>query len=64
MNATFKPCPFCGSHAELEYEGKEIPDGENWLHIVCSNCGGSSGYYMSAESARRAWNMRSDSYKP
>ena len=54
MNNELKPCPFCGSRAELEYESKELPDGENWLHVVCSNCGGSSGYYLSAESARRA----------
>lgn len=55
-----KPCPFCGSPAELEYKHKDFPDGDNWLHIVCTECGESTGWYLNAESAREAWNRRSE----
>ena len=58
MSRKLKSCPFCGACAELEYEEKEIPDGENWLHIVCTHCGSSTGWYLDAELARDAWNMR------
>lgn len=58
MNNKLKPCPFCGSHAELESEPKEFPYGENWLHVVCTKCGASSGYYLNEDLAREAWNTR------
>ena len=60
MKDNLKPCPFCGSRAEIENEPKEISDGENWLHVVCTECSSNSGYYLSKESAREAWNMRCD----
>lgn len=58
MTQTLKRCPFCGHSAKIEYEEMELLATENWLHVVCTECGGSSGWYMNADSAREAWNMR------
>ncbi len=59
MTASLKVCPFCGHDGEIEYESSEVLDRDNWVHIVCGECGGSSGWYLSDEQAVTAWNERS-----
>ena len=53
-----KPCPFCGSEAEFEQEEQELATGEEWYRVICTDCGGNSGWYMFAGQAATAWNSR------
>jgi len=49
-----KPCPFCGSKAELLNMGEDFP------HIVvCTNCGSAGATYETEQEAIEAWNKRS-----
>lgn len=53
-----KPCPFCGYSAEI------VPDVFPWapglpvFYVQCENCGSSSDYEHSEESAAELWNDR------
>src|SRR4051812_40365165 len=53
---TIKPCPFCGSTAELEYEYEEYC-------VICTNrtCYGEGAMRSTKEGAIIAWNRRADS---
>lgn len=56
-----KPCPFCGSNAEIivahgvKTKGEKLP-----LAIVCSNrdCAVNMGNYYGKDNAIAAWNRR------
>lgn len=54
----FKPCPFCGGEAELEYF--EDSFGENKVHIFCKNweCVASTKPFDREQPAISAWNKR------
>lgn len=59
-----KPCPFCGSEADIKCEGK------NAWSVECMNehCGvflPTDSWYISRENAIKAWNTRPfDNFKP
>lgn len=54
---TLLPCPFCGGAAKLKVTAFSRP-AQRW--VECSDCGGSSSAYVSAESAQAAWNSRKE----
>ena len=58
MSEYIEDCPFCNHDAELEYEEQEIPSKNKWVRVVCTDCGASSGWYLSKEQAIAAWNKR------
>ena len=58
MKGSIKSCPFCGGCGEIEHEQNEAIGGEDWLHVVCQECGASSGWYLDEQQAISAWNMR------
>lgn len=58
MTEPLKHCPFCGNTAELEQEEQEYPTGGEWYRVICSDCGGNSGWYMWPEAAIANWNSR------
>lgn len=56
-----KPCPFCGSEAEVGYA---INDYNRW-GVQCKSCGcvvevGFGEYDDTLEEAAKAWNRRAD----
>lgn len=55
-----KPCPFCGSEAEIIE-----PDCDGYYRVICKNNNCSMGYpdawYDSKEELTRDWNTRQDS---
>ena len=52
-----KPCPFCGSAAELLQD-----DDGRWTQVMCAGCGGKAPEVMaSKEAASAAWNRRATS---
>lgn len=56
MTAEIKPCPFCGSPAELAaYEGREHP----CSYIHCPSCKVATLSYFDEETAIGVWNRRS-----
>ena len=55
---TLKVCPFCGKAGHVEQEEQESPSVDEWYRVVCEDCGGNSGWYMSSEMAIHAWNIR------
>ncbi|MBQ3455679.1 MAG: Lar family restriction alleviation protein [Synergistaceae bacterium] len=57
-NERIRSCPFCGGCVEVEHEPNEAIGGEDWMHVVCQECGGSSGWYLDERQAISAWNMR------
>lgn len=58
MNERIKSCPFCGCWGEIEHESNEVISGEDWVHVVCQECGASSGWYLDEQQAITAWNRR------
>ena len=56
-----KPCPFCGSAAEIS-QGRF--DGKDTSYVICRKCGASGEFfvvspkYASNERAIEAWNRR------
>ena len=59
MKTKLKTCPHCGGKATVEHEELEFPEGEDWLRVVCEDCGSNSGWYRSEDQAVNAWNRRS-----
>lgn len=57
-----KPCPFCGSEAELRGYEKELTSDENsgYWYVMCLKCGGS--VYASNDKATviDRWNKRAE----
>lgn len=72
MEIKLKPCPFCGSKAELDgcagYEARQAYYGKACLSIECLDCGaqvtaynhtdGPLPYETMAEAAAEKWNRR------
>jgi len=58
MIEVIKPCPFCGSEAEIEYEENDFAVKDNWVKVQCTECGGNSGWYLLESQARTMWNKR------
>lgn len=55
MTAEIKPCPFCGSPAELAaYEGREHP----CSYVRCPSCKVATLSYFDGETAIGVWNRR------
>lgn len=52
-----KPCPFCGSKAELNRLGGP---GSTHAYVECSKCDASMSFRTTFEAAAEAWNRRSD----
>ena len=59
MSEQLKPCPFCGSEAEL---GGVINPflNERRYQVSCNYCGGQTLFLQSAEEAVTAWNTRAE----
>ena len=47
-----KPCPFCGSD-----DCQMLPFGDQ-VYVHCNDCGGESGFDLTAEKAAEKWNRR------
>ena len=67
----YKPCPFCGGEAELDFADKSFDYIDSTGHtmyfgyfytVKCKNiaCGCSIGVYENPNMAIDAWNKRSD----
>lgn len=58
-NSDLKPCPFCGSPAELR-ETHRVPTGYNYTpRCTVTSCAGRlSKLWMNKEDAISAWNRR------
>ena len=53
---TLKPCPFCGSNADI-YTAYERYDS---YHVKCDRCHARTGWYKSDKAAVLAWNERTN----
>ena len=55
-----KPCPFCGSEAEVITNDEEISftGGELMYSVCCTWCSGNSGWALTQEDAITAWDRR------
>lgn len=56
MDQELKPCPFCGSTAELRDDGDEYYP--YWVN--CNECVGCTGECPTKELAIKAWNTRTN----
>lgn len=56
----WKSCPFCGGHniQEMTLAPESSPTGYAAYIRNCTDCGGSTGGFPTAEDADAAWNQR------
>lgn len=54
MSQTLKPCPFCGSEAEIEREGSR----RHSCIVACTDCGARHEGPDEGERSGAAWNRR------
>lgn len=66
MQIKLKPCPFCGTRAEIFYTGDDklfVPmdsDKRPYYSVRCTSCFCGTGLYISMDRAIEAWNRRNN----
>lgn len=54
-----KPCPFCGSEAEMAVEKRtQATRVTTWYRPICPECQCDLGYFDSKDEAVEIWNRR------
>lgn len=57
--AELKPCPFCGTGAEMVEEIRHHATGNKiWYRPICPECQCDLGMFYTEEEAVEAWNRR------